>query len=112
MENSFSFNKSELSRYFVNGGKEGRHVLRKGEPFELTPYKIGGKDENFVTCQGLDANRLVAIGAAEREVGDDTVSYSIPKKIAVQVTLVRKDKITPKDGEPYEKSVWDYKVVE
>ncbi len=111
-----SFSKNELSNRFLNGGKEGIHFIRKGTTFELTTYElnIGGKMEkhNFVTCQGLDANKLVSCGAASRESDADTVSFCIPKDVKIQVTRTEEKDVTDKEGNfLYRRTIWDYQII-
>ncbi len=116
MERVSSFNKNELSNRFLNGGKEGVHFIKKGTPFELTAYEfnIDGKMEkhNFVTCQGLDANKLVSCGAAIRESDADTVTFCIPENVKVHVTRIGKKDVTNKQGNVYQQTIWDYQIIE
>ena len=116
MEISSSFIKDGLSNIFLSGGKEGIHFIRKGTPFELTTYElnIGGKMEkhNFVTCQGLDANKLVACGAAVRESNAEIVSFCIPESVKVQVTRTGEKDVTDKEGNfLYRRTIWDYQII-
>lgn len=107
-----TFAKSNISSYFLNGGKEGLHVLKTTDKFELTPYEIGGESHNFVTIQGLDANRLVGLGLVSRESTDDTISFAVIKDCKVMVKLKDTITVTPTKGEPYQKKVWEYKEVQ